>query len=156
MTEVMIDTIIIQSIIIAAIIDNTESPRARPSPRAALTKSCTSNTLSREYPSPNQPADLLPEDDVMTSHINLERTTKQGQFGFCLCLIIGPFHSLTSRGSNFKGPSIFEGEKNACESINPFWKGILANTRAAFELPGRQRRASTESAISRVFFPKDF
>jgi hypothetical protein len=48
--------------------------------------------------------------------------------------VIGPFQFLTDWGSNFKGPSIFEGEKNACESINPFWRGISANTRATFKL----------------------
>jgi hypothetical protein len=97
-------------------------------------KSCTGNILSREYPSSNQPTDLLPEDDVTTSQINLERTTKQGEFGFCVCLMIDPFQSLTRRSSNFKGSSIFEGEKNVYESINLFWRGISANTRAAYSL----------------------
>jgi hypothetical protein len=112
--------------------------------------------LSREYPSPNQPADLLPEDDVTTSQINLERTTKQGQFEFYVCLMIGPFQSLTGRGSNFKGPSIFEGEKNACESINPFWRGVSANTRAACSLQPSNSPVVNVALQQNLRFPESF
>jgi hypothetical protein len=62
----------------------TRSPRARVSPPVAPHKSCTGNTLTWEHPSPNRFAALLPEDDLTTSHIGRARTTKQGQFGFCI------------------------------------------------------------------------
>jgi hypothetical protein len=89
--------------------------------------------LRLEHPSPNRPDDLLAEGDVTTSQIDRERTIKQAQFIISVCLVIGTFQYLIGSWLKFQGTVPFEGENNACESINPFWKNNVSECPCRFQ-----------------------
>jgi hypothetical protein len=65
-------------------------------------KSCTGNTLTRQHPSLNQSADMLPEDDVTISQTDPNERQNRANL-HSVCLMIGPFQYLISQSLKFQG-----------------------------------------------------